>query len=162
MKRLIPLLAGILIILCGLYGARAASKSTTWQSAGEIVARVETNERVVALTLDDGPSGRNTLEVSDNLGDAQATFYLVGKDMMANPGEVAEIIVAGHEVGNHSYTHERMILRPAEEMISEIRATDAGLRGAGAEGPFTFRPPYGSKGIAVPRYLAEEGRVTVM
>ncbi|MGR3467072.1 MAG: polysaccharide deacetylase family protein [Shimia sp.] len=82
--------------------------------------------------------------------------------MMANPGEVAEIIAAGHEVGNHSYTHERMILGPAEEMVAEIRATDAGLRGAGAEEPFTFRPPFGSKGIAVPSYLAEAGRVTVM
>ncbi|MGR3436902.1 MAG: polysaccharide deacetylase family protein [Shimia sp.] len=146
---------GVALAIAGATGLRALSKSTTWQAAGEIVARIDTDRPVVALTFDDGPSGRHTAEHLALLGDAWDTFYLVGKDVVTRPGAAAAIVAAGHEVGNHSYTHERMVLRPAAEMIAEIRATDAGLFGADAASVPTFRPPFGSKGVAVPRYFAE-------
>ncbi|MFC8526597.1 hypothetical protein [Nocardia sp. NPDC057227] len=47
-------------------------------------------------------------------------------------------------------------------MRDEVERTDVAIRAAGYTGEITFRPPYGKKFLALPRYLAEHGRTTVM
>ncbi len=146
------------------YGALQVSRSTTFQIFGEAIARVETDRKIIALTLDDGPAPKYLDDVLDTLRDLDipATFYLVGNAATQYPGLVRQIAEAGHEIGNHSYTHPRLLLTRQSRIAREIEDTDAALRAAGYSGPISFRPPYGKKLLALPWYLSKHDRPSIM
>ncbi len=135
-----------------------------WQLMGETFSGIQTSEKVVALTFDDGPSPRWTAPVLATLEreGARGTFFLIGESVDAHPAEARAIVAAGHEVGNHSYTHERMILCSPGFVRSELERTDAALRRAGWSRPLLFRSPFCKKLVVLPWYLARHGRVNVL
>ncbi|WP_410871039.1 polysaccharide deacetylase family protein [Nocardia sp. A7] len=161
-KWLISVAVGIVVVLAVAAGLYVLMNSRTYQVAGRLVDRVDTDEKVVALTFDDGPTAR-TPEVLRVLGESRvpATFYLVGEDLAAHPEYGAAIVGAGHELGNHTYSHRRMVLVSGDTVRDEVERTDTEIRRAGYQGPITFRPPYGKKLWALPRYLADHDRTTV-
>jgi peptidoglycan-N-acetylglucosamine deacetylase len=139
------------------------SKARTLQLFGEIVPRVEVADSVVALTFDDGPAPAATdriLEILDAYG-VRATFYLNGEAIDAHPASARRIVDAGHEVGNHGYTHTSMLGLSLARLRDEVERTDAQIRRAGYEGEIHFRSPYGKKFVALPWYLARTGRKNV-
>lgn len=133
-----------------------------FQLAGKLVSRVETDERVVALTFDDGPTveGESVLETLAEK-DVTATFYFIGQDIEKNKEVAKRTIEAGHEVGNHSYTHTRMVFKSPGFMKAEVDKTDERIRQAGYMAQTTFRPPYGKKLLFLPLYLQQKGKTTV-
>ncbi len=139
------------------------SKSRTFQFFGEIYSRIETQQKVVALTFDDGPTKAHTDEILGILREenVKATFYLTGGEIEENQGEAEKIIAERHEIGNHTYNHERMILVTPGFVKSEIETTDELIRKAGYKGEITFRPPFGKKLFALPFYLSEHNRKTI-
>ena len=151
------------LLIFALDSAWKYSGSTTQQLAGEIIDRVNTTENVVALTFDDGPTPGFVDEILGILEqqDVRATFFLVGKAMESYPEGARLIIEAGHEVGNHSYTHPRMVLKDYEFVADELERTDALIRAAGYTDPILFRPPYGRKLFSLPKYLADHGRASI-
>ncbi|MEV0076637.1 polysaccharide deacetylase family protein [Nocardia neocaledoniensis] len=152
-------LVTVLAVAAGLY---VLMNSRTYQLAGRLVDRVATDEKLVALTFDDGPTDR-TPEILRTLADLRVTgtFYLIGDDLAAHPDHGAAIAAAGHEIGNHSYTHRRMVLISGDTARDEVERTDAEIRRTGYQGEITFRPPYGKKLWSLPRYLSEHDRTTV-
>lgn len=149
------LLFTLLLVALGLVLTWQLGRSRTIQLFGDIIHRVDTNEKVVALTFDDGPMPIQTQTILRILkeNDVKASFFLVGEAVSAHPEETEMIIQAGHEVGNHSYTHQRMVLKSSDFISLELTKTEAALRKAGAEGPIHFRPPYGKKLAVLPYYL---------
>lgn len=139
------------------------SKSRTFQFFGEIYPRVETSQKIVALTFDDGPTRSQTEEILAILRkeNVKVTFFLMGSGMAENPGEAERIIADGHELGNHTYHHQRMILVTPNFVKNEIETTDELIKKAGYQGEITFRPPYGKKLLALPYYLSEHNRKTI-
>lgn len=91
-----------------------------------------------------------------------ATFYLIGSELAAHPPQGAAIAQAGNEIGNHSYTHRRMILVGPGTVREEIERTDAEIAKTGYLGEITVRPPNGKKLIGLPMYLSQHDRTTVM
>ena len=81
--------------------------------------------------------------------------------MEKNMEEGKRIVAAGHELGNHSYSHERMVLVTPSFVRREVERTDELIRDAGYRGEISFRPPYGKKLFTLPYYLAKTGRRTV-
>lgn len=156
----IALLTIGLAVLAGLY---QLSRAREYQLFGELVARVETAVGVVALTFDDGPTPRQTQDVIDMLDDLDvvATFYLNGAPAAQNAEQVRALALAGHELGNHAWHHDRMVLMSPARVRREIEDTDAAIRAAGYDGPLTFRPPYGKKLFVLPWVLADMGRTAV-
>lgn len=73
---------------------------------GPVLRRLPTHERLVWLTIDDGPSHDTPalLDLLDAHG-AKATFFLVGERAARHPELVREIARRGHGIGNHSATH---------------------------------------------------------
>ncbi|PWF55135.1 polysaccharide deacetylase [Massilia glaciei] len=140
------------------------SAARSFQLFGDMFNRVDTAEKVVALTFDDGPTPRFTQEVLAVLKekDVKATFFLTGQEVTKNPQEAREIVAAGHELGNHSFTHPRLILTTYGKVKSEVDTTEAAIRSIGYTGPLTFRPPYGKKLVVLPYYLSERGITSVM
>ena len=145
------------------FGLWEIGKSRTFQFFGVIVPRVETPEKLVALTFDDGPTPEFTGEILRVLqeADVKATFFLIGGELEKHPEEGKKIVVAGHEIGNHSYSHQRMILVTPSFVKEEIEKTDALIRAAGYEKTPHFRPPYGKKLFALPYYLSNNNRRTI-
>ncbi len=157
----------VVVLVLVLLGVGAAGyrikNSTTYQVAGELVARVDMDEKVVALTFDDGPTPQDADAVLGALAEhgVKATFYVNGEPLSQAPDVGRRIVAAGHELGNHTRTHRRMVLVAPATVAHEVETTDVAIRSSGYEGAITFRPPYGDKLLTLPLYLAHHDRTTV-
>ncbi|MFL6734423.1 MAG: polysaccharide deacetylase family protein [Sphingomicrobium sp.] len=155
-------LVTLLILLAGAAAVNKISNATCFTLTGQAICRVETNQPLVALTFDDGPTKLGLDAVLPVLRryNARATFFLVG----ASPeiALVREVVASGNEVGNHSFTHKRMVGRSTAFYNEEIRRTDATLQAAGAPKPRLFRPPYGKKLFGLPLAIKRNGYTMIM
>lgn len=100
-------------------------------------------ERYVALTFDDGPSGRFTRSLLEGLEQrgVQATFLLCGYRLKDYPREAVLIRDGGHEIGLHGYSHDCMADMSRQKLEQEIADTLA-LLPEGCQ-PAFLRPPGG-------------------
>jgi peptidoglycan-N-acetylglucosamine deacetylase len=90
---------------------------------------VSTKEKLVALTIDDGPDSAHTPAIVRLLEehDARATFFLLSDHVRGAEPIVADIVARGHEVGNHLTRDEPSIRLPAEAFVAAIREADTVL-----------------------------------
>jgi peptidoglycan/xylan/chitin deacetylase (PgdA/CDA1 family) len=107
----------------------------------KVLLFVETPDRVVALTLDDGPDAELTPRVLVKLKDhgAKATFFLLGEAADRNAGTVKEIVSQGHEIGNHTWQDESSAGLPECVFRDRLSRTHEVLIRAGPT-PRLFRP----------------------
>ncbi len=123
----------------------APSASTTAPSRARVLWSVTTNQKVVALTFDDGPDPKYTpklLEIAKAKG-VKLTFFLVGKNVAAHP-ELAQAEVAqGHAVGNHTWDHWTMTGLNERRSRSEITRCQEELDRVCGPRPHLLRPPKG-------------------
>ncbi len=157
MKRAALLLA----LLAAIVSAFQFSKSRKYQLFGTIVPRVETKKRIVALTFDDGPTTAQLPAIQAALGKTKATFFVCGAEMKNHPTVTPQLIAGGHEIGNHTWHHDRLWFKSPSYIRSEIESTDAAIRSTGWRGPIHFRAPYCKKLVALPWYLARHNRIHV-
>jgi peptidoglycan/xylan/chitin deacetylase (PgdA/CDA1 family) len=124
---------------------------------------VDLHEPLVALTFDDGPIASRVEPLVTELADlnVRATFFVVGESLAASPESGRQLVAAGHQLGNHSYTHTRMVFNTSGFYTREIEQTDAQIRAAGYQREIVFRPPYGKKLFGLPLYLARTGRTSI-
>ena len=85
--------------------------------------KAENGEKLVALTFDDGPSGRFTRRLLDGLEkrNIKATFLLCGYRMAQYPELTLRIHNSGHEIGLHGYSHKCMGSFCRQDAEEEIR-----------------------------------------
>lgn len=135
----------------------------TFQLFGGLTNHVHTNEKVVALTFDDGPT-QNVDEILALLDtyDAKATFFLIGNEIEKNPEIAKEIAKNGHQLGNHTYSHKRMIFKSQSFIKTEIEDTNKLIKKAGYTGDIDFRPPNGKRLIGLPYYLKKANMDTIL
>jgi peptidoglycan-N-acetylglucosamine deacetylase len=154
-----------LVALLGLgLGTRALARSRTMVLFTTPITRVSTRDSVVALTFDDGPVpalADSIMRVLAARG-AKATFFMIGHELASAPDVGRRLLAEGHELGNHTYTHRRMVLVTEGILRAEIDRTDSLLRAIGAGGTPLMRPPYGYKLVGLPRYLARTGRTMAL
>lgn len=145
-----------------LLGTYKLMNSRTYQLFGNITKQVETTQKVVALTFDDGPA-ENVNIILPLLAkyNAKATFFLIGEEIEKYPEETKNIAKEGHQIGNHSYSHHRMVFKSLSYYKAEIEKTDVLIRNAGFNGEIDVRPPNGKKLIGLPYYLNKQHRDTI-
>ncbi len=114
-------------------------------------------EKLVALTFDDGPSGKYTRKLLEGLAerDAKATFLLCGYRMEQYPDLTERIFREGHEIGLHGYSHKFMQNMCRAEVTQEIKK-GLELLPDGCRTVF-LRSPGGLCGNCVPTAAAEQG-----
>ena len=107
--------------------------------AKDLLWHVETAQREVYFTFDDGPTPGVTEPTLDLLKqyNAQGTFFCLGKNTEANPELFSRIALEGHAVGNHTYDH------PDGWKTSQIAYLRNVLRARKTITSNLFRPPYG-------------------
>ncbi len=119
--------------------------------------RIDTSEKIIYLTFDDGPIPVVTEQVMGILEtfNAEATFFCIGDNVRKYPGIFNELKKRGHSIGNHTYNHLNG-WKTADEVYldnfrrcQDILQTDTRL----------FRPPYGRIRKAQYRLLPEDTRV---
>ena len=123
--------------------------------------RAAYGSRYVALTFDDGPSGKYTRALLDGLYDrgAKATFLLCGYRIKDYPDITRRIFEEGHEIGYHGYSHDPMQSMSRRAIAQELMDTQALL----PEGcrPAFLRPPGGFSSEAV-RQVAEARGLAIL
>ena len=138
----------------GLWGAYAPNS----RLFGSVIGRGPA-EPVAYLTFDDGPNPGATHRVLEVLDQEQvpATFFMVGRHVERYPGIAMAVVQAGHEIGNHTYSHiklHRAGPRRAEREIRRAHQAIAGITGYVAR---SFRAPHGYRSPFVARAVAPYG-----
>ena len=161
-KRVAFMGAAILVSFLLLFGTYKLMNSRTFRLFDGLTNQVETNQKVVALTFDDGPTNNvdQILPLLDQYH-AKATFFLIGNEIKNNLEDAQKIVDAGHQVGNHTYSHKRMIFKTPSFYREEIEKTDQLIRDAGFKGEIDVRPPNGKKLVGLPYYLKKHDRDTI-
>jgi peptidoglycan-N-acetylglucosamine deacetylase len=154
---------GILVFFLLLLGTYKLMNARTYQVFGKLTSQVQTNQKVVALTFDDGPT-KNVDKILPLLEqyNAKGTFFLIGNEIEKDPDEAQKLVKAGEQIGNHTFSHQRMVLKSQSFIKKEIEKTDQLIRQAGYKGEIDFRPPNGKKLIGLPYYLSQHNRDTIM
>jgi peptidoglycan/xylan/chitin deacetylase (PgdA/CDA1 family) len=100
-----------------------------------------TQEKVVALTFDDGPDPTDTPDVLDILKEkkVRATFFVLGQAAQSNPYLLKRLVNEGHEIGNHSFNHDYQQRR----LVEEMNQTDKEIFAATGTHTYFYRPPGG-------------------
>lgn len=100
----------------------------------------------VALTYDDGPTPGVTDRILTQLAkyDMRATFFVIGNKVRAYKSLARDLVAAGHEIANHTYTHPNLAKLSATRVQDEIRKCQDTIIDVTGKVPIWFRPPYGS------------------
>ena len=161
-KKLTFIGIGILVVFLLLLGTYKLMNSRTHQLFGGLTEQVETNQKVVALTFDDGPTKKvnQILPLLDKYN-AKATFFLIGEEIEKHSEETKKIVQARHQIGNHTFSHNRMVFKTPSYIKQEIEKTDQLIQEAGYKGEIDFRPPNGKKLVVLPYYLNKQNRDTI-
>ena len=114
---------------------------------------VSLDDKVVALTFDDGPS-KNTDEILDVLKKykACATFFLIGNKVEFYGDVLRRMLDEGSEIGNHSYDHKLLTRLSKAEFQEEISKTQEAIKKVTGFTPTLFRPTYGGYTNALKSY----------
>lgn len=138
--------------------------SYKFQLFGKMINCVDTNEKALALTYDDGPHPPYTDSLLDVLSDfdVKATFFAVGKNIENNLATARRMIAEGHELGNHSYSHKELVSTNLDTIRAEIQKTDDILSSLGVCSDIHFRAPFGLKRIRLPWELARRKKTNVL
>lgn len=121
------------------------------------------NSRKIALTFDDGP-GEATPSILDMLRKAniRATFFLCGQNVERYPDLARRIAEEGHEIGNHTYSHPRLLGRTPGKIAREIELTQNIIAHRTGRTPTLFRPPYGLRWFGLFPVLRRNNLTSVM
>lgn len=104
------------------------------------------NDKVIAMTFDDGPNPSTTGEVLDALKKygGHATFFVVGELAEEYPSTIQRIYASGNEIGNHSYDHADFYDLSHDEILEQIDKTNRIIYGIVGTRPILVRAPYGN------------------
>ena len=104
------------------------------------------NEKIIALTFDDGPHPKETDEILDVLDkyNIKGTFFVVGKHANWYSEPLKRASKEGHEIGNHTFSHPDISCLSSEDIKREIKECEDTLVKITGKKTTLFRPPYGS------------------
>ena len=158
------LLAGTAFAAAAAVTAGYQSMAPTGQWYGRTFTGIARGSKQLARTYDDGPNDPHTYRLLEVLArhKVHATFFLIGQFVRQRPEIAREIVKAGHVVGNHTFTHPLLTLKPAADVRKELSDCNAALADALGQPPSIVRPPFGGRRPAVLRVARELGLEPIM
>jgi peptidoglycan/xylan/chitin deacetylase (PgdA/CDA1 family) len=128
-----------------------------------VVTRAPGRPAAIALTFDDGPSPW-TWDIAAALEahGCRGTFFLLGAAVQQHPGIAAALAEAGHELGNHLWSHADPARQSRTAIRAEIRRTADAIAEAAGTRPMLVRPPYCGAPVRVARAAGRRGAALVV
>lgn len=117
------------------------------QEAKPVISyEVKPKPKQIAITFDDGPHPKHTMQILKVLKrhQAKATFFVLGSRVNLYPGTLREIYKEGHEIGNHSWSHANFTSIGLDGIRNEVTRTNTVIREVLDYEPHLMRPPYGA------------------
>ena len=159
MKKLRRFISTILslILLLRLFTLSTLADIKVYRSA-------ETDKKQIALTFDDGPHPRLTPRILEILAryNVPATFFMVGQNVLNYPDAARQVIQAGHEVGNHTFTHPHIAGLSEQAIMDEIGKCEDALEELCEYRPHLLRTPQGALTPSLERCLLHEDYILVL
>jgi peptidoglycan/xylan/chitin deacetylase (PgdA/CDA1 family) len=121
----------------------------TYINAGfflKIPCSANTNEKVIAISFDDGPDQNYTPQILQVLKEheVKAAFFCIGKNINGNEAILKQVDAQGHIIGNHSYSHHFWFdMYSSKKMLADMKMMDNAVVATINKTPKLFRPPYG-------------------
>ena len=135
---------------------------------GKNIVRLNTDQRIVSLTYDDGPNPPYTDRLLDVLAkhDVKATFFMIGNRIEKHPETVNRVIAEGHQIGNHTYSHPLLGFLPPFYVRRQIERMDDLLQRCHPHkvskvGEIVFRAPLLTRFLPVAWVLAKGNRAHI-
>ncbi len=143
--------------MCGAGALIAAGAVTTYGIVGKSsrlfgpsVYRGSAQRRSIALTFDDGPSPSSLLLLDYLQRESiPATFFQCGMNVERHPEIARAVAAAGHQIGNHTYSHPKLLFKSTAFMTSEFERAQAAIEAATGVLPRYFRAPYGYRWFGI-------------
>lgn len=162
-----PLYRSLIFLVCIVFLAGAIfdeSKVFAEGNSSIVFWRSREPTKKIALTFDDGPHPRYTeriLKILDKYG-VKATFFVIGVNIQNYPEPLKLIRAAGHEIANHSYTHDNSKDLSAANAINEMKSCEELIYNTVGIKPKLFRPPRGANNADVENAAREMGYSVVL
>jgi peptidoglycan/xylan/chitin deacetylase (PgdA/CDA1 family) len=151
--------------------ASSARRFASDKAFGRSVFRGRGDRRTVALTFDDGPTP-DSIHVARYLerSGIRATFFQCGLNALRHPEITRELAAAGHEIGNHTFSHRRLSPRvgwqmnflSTETIYREFAQTQQIISELTGADPVLMRPPYGLRWIGLKEVQRRLGLTAVL
>ncbi|WP_191970105.1 polysaccharide deacetylase family protein [Methylobacterium planeticum] len=112
-------------------------------SQAQVATSYPISQKLVALTFDDGPDPNYTGKILDILREkgARATFYVIGRNAVQSPGFLKRIYDEGHDIGNHTFSHARLMESGRERITVELNMAQRVIEAQTGVRTTLFRPP---------------------
>ena len=126
--------------------------------------RAKVNEKVVALTFDDGPSLDWTPRILAELNKAKvkATFFMIGEHVEKYPHIALQVAQEGHDIGIHTYSHKVIILSDTDVLKKDIERTGEIIKRITGKDTKLFRPPKAWLSKKEKRFIGDMGYTVVL
>jgi peptidoglycan/xylan/chitin deacetylase (PgdA/CDA1 family) len=123
---------------------------------GPVFSSGTANQKIVALTFDDGPYPPYTDKILDILKEknVKATFFIIGQNAAKHPETIKRIFNEGHQLGNHTYTHKDLLKTEPAAIMSEIERTNSLIYALTGQNMRIARPPHGFRDAVVLNIMA--------
>ncbi len=126
---------------------------------GSAIGHGRRDGQVCYLTFDDGPNPRATPPILDTLAatGVLATFFQVGAHVRRFPDAARRVAAAGHEIGNHTFTHVKLHRRGPTRVRAELQRAHDTIAEVTGRAPRVFRAPHGYRNPFVGREVRRLG-----
>lgn len=130
----------------------------------QCVWQIANTEKKVFLTFDDGPTQVITEKTLSILAkyEAKATFFMLGKQVIQNPLLAKEVLAAGHNIGNHSFSHLNGWQTANNLYFDDIKKAQDIFEKTLQLSPTLFRPPYGKISLSQMKHLKNDYKIVMM
>ena len=130
----------------------------------KVYRSVTTDKKQIALTFDDGPHPSLTPKILEILEryDVPATFFMVGQNIINYPDAARAVIKAGHEVGNHTFTHPHLARLNEVAIMDEIGRCEDALEELAEYRPHLLRTPQGALTPCLEKCLLDDDYILVL
>ena len=108
------------------------------------------HSRSIVLSIDDGPSKVLSAEILESLerNNIRASFFLLGRNVRADPSQAQALAEAGHEIGSHTFDHANGWKSSPVRWAQDFSQGRREVRGILGDDSHLFRPPYGKLSLA--------------
>ncbi len=135
-----------------------------YEKTGKVIWEVNTKEKIVAITFDDGPHPIFTPQILDILAkyNAKATFFVVGNKIEIYPDILQRIKKEGHEIANHTNKHIYNKNISSSTLTSELEKTDEIIQRITGDKPTLYRPVGGLYNDSIINTAIENGKLVIL